>query len=78
MCIRDRLHGVNSFAEFAAYVKAAGSLQKFCDSRGIHDPMVFFWIQQSLIDMWLADLIMQNSVRKEGKIKIEICITRCV
>lgn len=69
------LQGVNSFAEFAAYVKAAGSLQKFCDSRGIHDPMVFFWIQQSLIDMWLADLIMQNSVRKEGKIKIEICIT---
>ena len=36
------LQGVNSFAEFAAYVKAAGSLQKFCDSRGIHDPMVFF------------------------------------
>ena len=69
------LQGVNNFAEFAAYVKAAGSLQSFCDSRGIHDPMVFFWIQQSIVDIWLADLIMQKSVRAEGKIKIEICIT---
>lgn len=69
------LQGINNLSEFAAYVKKAGSLKDFCDSRGIHDPMVFFWIQQSLVDIWLADLIMQNSVRKEGKVKIEICIT---
>ena len=69
------LQGINNFEEFAAYVKASGSLQAFCDSRGIHDPMVFFWIQQSIVDIWLADLVMQKSVRAEGKIKIEICIT---
>ena len=37
--------------------------------------MVFFWIQQSIVDIWLADLVMQKSIRAEGKIKIEICIT---
>lgn len=67
--------GINSFAELLEILKQCGGLFNFCSDRGVRDSMVLFWIRQSAVDMWLADTIMRNSIRQEGVIKLEICIT---
>lgn len=69
------LEGIDSFEEFQNEIKKCGTLQLFCDSRGIHDQMVLFWIRNSAIDMCIADIILQGNIRRSGIVKIEICIT---
>ena len=67
--------GINSFEQLKEEIQSAGSISRFCDSRGFYDPMKKFWFNQSLEDIYIASVIFSQSIRQTGLQVENICIT---
>lgn len=69
------LDGINSFTEMEKKFRSCGGLSSFCLQKGIQDKMFLFWFRQYALDIAIAEKLLQNSLRKSGLLKIEVCIT---
>lgn len=67
--------GISSATVLRDEVSKAGSFNNFCAQRGSKSPMVVFNLRNSILDIITADVIFRNSMKFEGLIKLNVCMT---
>lgn len=69
------LNGIDSLEQFLFYLKETGSFTEFCNNRGVYDRMKIFYLYNFIPDIFIAEKVFSQSLRKQGLNKINICIT---
>ena len=67
--------GISRAMEFKRCIDAEGGVRFFCSSRGVYAPEVVNNIYESLIDIANAERLFSKSIRRQGMVTINICIT---
>lgn len=67
--------GINTFEQLRQAILADGSVANFCENRGVHDKSVWFWLFNSLEDIFVAYQIFCKNVRIPGLTEMKLCIT---
>lgn len=67
--------GFSNFVEIADAMKDAGSVNVFCQLRGFNSPMVAYNVKHSIRDIAAANVLFNNALRSEGRLKLNVCMT---
>jgi hypothetical protein len=67
--------GFKSFGEVYDAIKKAGSVSAFCASKGFYAPSVAYNLRHSVIDLAVAYSLFGKSIRCEGMVKFNVCMT---
>lgn len=70
--------GINSPTELLDRIDESGSVRAFCMNRGFYAEMTAFNLRTALIDIVTAGNLLHSAVRKEGAIKLNICMTGAI
>ena len=70
--------GISSPTELLDKIDEAGSVRAFCMKRGFYAEMVAFNLRTSLIDIVTAGNLLYSAVRKEGALKLSVCMTGAI
>ena len=67
--------GISSSQELADAIKKEGGTRFFCYSRGIYAPEVINNVYESLLDIVNAEFLFHKSIRRQGLVPLDVCIT---
>lgn len=74
----ELLAGISDVNQMFSLIEEAGNVRSFCESRGFHSAMTAFYFRQSLIDITTANIIFSHTLRPEGSIRINVCMTGAI
>lgn len=69
------LKDINSPTGLLDRIDEAGSVRAFCIERGFFAEMTAFNLRTALVDIITAGNLLQANVRKEGAVRLDICMT---
>lgn len=67
--------GMSSSRDLLASLKSHGGVRQMCYSAGVYAPMIINNVYESLIDIANAERIFHSSLRIQGLVPIDVCIT---
>lgn len=65
----------SSIDELLAAIRSENGVNNFCENRGVHALQKKFWLYASLQDIFVASVVFQNNLRRQGLSSLNICIT---
>lgn len=67
--------GISSAEQFKQEIDRNGGVRFFCYSRGVYSLEIINSVYESLIDIANAERLFHNSIRQQGLVTVDICIT---
>lgn len=67
--------GISNSKELLQEIDRCGGVRLYCFSRGVYAPEVINNIYESLIDIANAEFLFKSSLRMQGLITVDICVT---